>query len=245
MIGFVAWTEEKAPRRAGETAILRMRFLEVRLLRRKNTPAAVLRRRAAAGARKLQKLGVVRAVFPEDFPYEAVFAKHGVLPVETARLYRSLAGEWLRSELDARGIAGITRVAVCGDRLTGELVRAVTELCLRYRYVLLDLPDGGEELARQLRREFGVSLLLRPAAGQLEAAEAALLFAPRPDLRCAVALPLYDGAPAPKHVTLSAPSLEERTPSGCRRDQLFAALCAAGGLRPEQLAVKKVSAAQG
>ena len=238
MIGFVAWTEEKAPRRAGDAVVLRMRFLEVRLLRRKNTPAAVLRRRAAAAARKLQKLGVVRAVFPEAFPYEAVFAKYGVFPVETARLYRSIAGEWLRSELAAKGISGASRLAVCADRLTGELVRTMTELCLRYRYVLLDVAEGGEELARQLRREFGVSLLLRPSAAQLESAEALLLFAPRENLRCAVTLPLYDGAPAPQNVALSIPALEERTPPGCRRDQLFAALCAAGALRPEQIEVK-------
>ena len=238
MIGFVAWTEEKAPRRAGDAAILRMRFLEVRLLRRKSTPAAVLRRRAAAAAKRLQKLGVTHAVFPEAFPYEAVFEKYGVFPVEVTRLYRSIAGEWLRAEFAAREISGASKLAVCADRLTGELVRMVTELCLRYRYVLLDVGEGGEELARQLRREFGVSLLLRPDAGQLESAEALLLFAPRPGLRCAVTLPLYDGAPAPQNVTRSLPSLEERTPPGCRRDQLFAALCAAGALRPEQIEAK-------
>ncbi|WP_312614875.1 hypothetical protein [Oscillibacter sp.] len=238
MIGFVAWTEEKAPRRAGESAILRMRFLEARLLRRKNTPAAVLRRRAAGAAKKFQKVGVTRAVFPEAFPYEAIFEKYGVFPVEVTRLYRSIAGEWLRAELANRGISGATRVAVCADHLTGELVRAVTELCLRYRYVLLDIPDGGEELARQLRREFGVSLLLRPAPAQMEAAEALLLFAPRPELHCAVTLPLYDGAPVPAHVILNVPVQEERMPHGCRRDQLFAALCSAGALRAEQIEVR-------
>lgn len=238
MIGFVAWTEEKAPRRAGESSVLRMRFLEVRLLRRKNTPAAVLRRRAAAAAKKLQKLGVTRAVFPEEFSYEAVFAKYGVFPVDVMPLYRSLAGEWVRAEIAARGLAGEATAAVCADRLTGELVRAVTELCLRHRYVLLDVNDGGEELARQLRREYGVSLILRPSAGQLAEAQAALLFAPRPGLRCAVTLALYDGAEPPKNVTMTLPALEEQAPPGCRRDQLFAALCAAGALRPPQIEIK-------
>lgn len=238
MIGFVAWTEEKAPRRAEELAVLRMRFLGVSLRRKQNTPTAVLRRRAASTAKKLQKLGITRAVFPENFPYEAVFTKHGVSPVEVMPLYRSLAGEWLRAEIAAKGLSGAATAAVCGDRLTGELVRAVTELCLRYRYVLLDVPDGGEELARQLRREFGVSLILRPSAGQLAAAEAVLLFAPRPELRSNVVLALYDGAELPENVTLTLPALEDQLPSGCRRDQLFAALCGAGVLRAAQIEIK-------
>lgn len=238
MIGFVSWTEEKAPRRAVELAVLRMRFLEVSLRRRQNTPAAVIRRRAASAAKKLQKLGITRAVFPENFPYEAVFAKHGVSPVEVMPLYRNLAGEWLRAEIAAKGLSGTATAAVCGDRLTGELVRAVTELCLRYRYVLLDVPDAGEELARQLRREYGVSLILRPNAGQLAAAEAALLFAPRPMLRSTVVLALYDGAKPPENVTLTLPALDDHMPPGCRRDQLFAALCGAGALRAAQIEIK-------
>ncbi|MET0016409.1 hypothetical protein [Oscillibacter sp.] len=238
MIGFVAWTEERAPRRAEEQAVLRMRFLGVHLLRRKNTPAAVLHRRAVSAAKKLQKLGITRAVFPENFPYEAVFTKHGICPVEVMPLYRSLAVEWLRAEIAAKGLSGASTAAVCADRLTGELVRAVTELCLRYRYVLLDVPDGGEELARQLRREFGVSLILRPNAGQLSEAEAALLFAPRPELHSAVALALYDGAEVPENVTLTLPALEDQLPVGCRRDQLFAALCGAGVLRAAQIEIK-------
>ena len=238
MIGFVTWTEEKAPRRTEEIAVLRMRFCAVSVSRRKNTPAAILRRRAATAAGKLQKLGVTRAVFPEDFPYGAIFAKRGILPIEVMPLYRSLAGEWLRAALAAKELSGAATVAVCGDRLTGELVRTVTELCLRYRYVLLDIPDGGEELARQLRREFGVSLILRPAAGQIAAADGVLLFTQRPELRGGVVLALYDGTEVPKDVTLTLPALEDRLPVGCCREQLLAALCGAGVLRAAQIEMK-------
>ena len=59
----------------------------------------------------------------------------------------------------------------------------MTELVLRHRYVLLDLPYGGGDLCRQLRREYGVSLLLGPSQEQLEGAEAAVLFDPRTDCR--------------------------------------------------------------
>ena len=44
-------------------------------------------------------------------------------------------------------------MAVCAAQMTGELVRTVTELALRHRYVLLDLPYGGEDHCRQLRKE--------------------------------------------------------------------------------------------
>lgn len=236
MIGYITWTEGKAPRGVEETAILRMCFCRVSLLRKPGTPAAMLRRRAAAGARKLEKLGIQRAVFPVGFPYEAAFAKRGVLPVAVTPLYRAMAGEWLRAELAARGLTATATVAVCGDRLTGELVRTVTELCLRYRYVLLDIPSGGEELARQLRREYGVSLLLRPAAEQLAAAEGAVLFAPGKGLECPVVLPLYDGAPPPENMRLLLPpQLEGKLPDGMRRDQLLAAMVGAGMLRPAQI----------
>lgn len=238
MIGFVTWTEERAPRRAEELSILRMRFCRVYLTRRRGTPAPLERRRLAAAAKKLEKQGVTRAVFPEDFSQLAAFEKRGVVPVETLPLYRRLAGEWLKTSLAAKGLGGATTVAVCGERLTGELVRTVTELCLRWRYVLLDVPDGGEELARQLRREFGVSLVLRPSAAQLAAADAALLFTPRPELRNGVTLALYEGAAPPEHVRLELPALEEQLPAGCRRDQLLAALYGAGALRPEQIEVR-------
>lgn len=235
MIGFVTWTEEKPPRRAEERTILRMRFCAADILRRERTPAAVLRGRARAAAWALSRAGVVRAVFPEDFAFLTAFAKQNVVPVDVLPLYRRLAGEWLRAGLAARGVSGAAMAALCADRLTGEAVRAVTELCLRYRYVLLDVPEGGEELARQLRREFGVSLILRPAAGQLAAADGALLFSPRPELRGPVALALYDGAQPPENVRMRLPALEEQLPQGCRRDQLLAALWGAGALRPEQI----------
>lgn len=238
MIGYVTWTEEKAHHKVEEISILRMRFCRVCLLRKKGTPSAFAHRRASSAAAKLQKLGVTRAVFPADFPYISHFIKRGILPVEVMPLYRALAGEWLREELAVRGVTA-SSVAVCGDRLTGELVRTVTELCLRYRYVLLDIPEGGEELARQLRREFGVSLQLRPTAEQVATADGVLLFKFKEGIKNAVVLPLYNGAEPPSVLQMQLPPLlEEKLPAGCRRDQLFAAMTAAGILRPAQIELK-------
>lgn len=240
MIGYVQWTEEKKENRAGETAILRMRFYRVSILRREGTPELLVRRRAAQAASRLQKLGVTRAVFPEDFPYGTIFARRGILPTETLSLYRSLASDWIWAEMKARSLAPTAAVAVSGERLGGELTRTVTELCLRVRYVLLDVPYGAEELARQLRREYGVSLLLSPTKQQLDSADVLVLFSPRQELshKNPVVVPLYPGAQMdhPPRLRLP-PMLEENVPQGCRREELFAALLETGALRPSQIEV--------
>ena len=134
------------------------------------------------------------------------------------------------------------RVLAAGKKLrkrgVAQVVRTVTELALRHRYVLLDLPYGGEELCRQLRREYGVSLLLGPDREQLEGADALVLFDPRADLRRrdGVTLPLYDEA-APMGGVSLPPALEERLPEGAGRGQMLAALVEAGVLRLGQAGV--------
>lgn len=65
------------------------------------------------------------------------------------------------------GRPGGARVLVTANALSGEVVRTVTELALRHRYLLLTVPFGGEELCRRLRREYGVSVLLNPTAEQM------------------------------------------------------------------------------
>ena len=143
----------------------------------------MLRRRAASAAKRLRKAGVTRLVLPEGFPYGAQLERAGVGPVATVPLRRAAGGGAGPGRLARLRPSGGGRLAVAGDRLSGELARAVTELALGSRYVLLDVPYGGEALAAQLRREYGVSLLLTPARTQLEEADLLVLFGPRPDLR--------------------------------------------------------------
>ena len=148
-----------------------------------------------------------------------------------------IGGDWVRWTLEEKGQSPAgARVAVCTAQLTGEVVRTVTELSLRHRYVLLDLPYGGEELCRQLRREYGVSLLLGPAREQLEGADALVLFDARTDLKNPAALALYDESQPLPPVSLP-PAMEEALPPGADRGQMLAALREAGVLRPGQIAV--------
>ena len=242
MFGLWIWTPPERGKRQkaveeGELLVLHTRFYCVRVLRGPRTPEAVARRRTAAAARRLQRAGVRRAVLPEEFPYGELLARRQIEPADTLALRRELAAEQTRRQMEERGMPG-GRVAVAADAMSTELVRTVTELALRSRYVLLDVPYGGTELAGRLRREYGVALQLGPDPAQLEAAEALVLFAPRTDLRRnnPVVVEAYRGTRAPLPPLLLPPALEEQLPRGCCRSQLLAALRESGALRPGQIA---------
>ena len=165
MVGLFTWVEPQKGQksiRLEERLVLRMRFLQAEIV--KSSHGAILSRRVLAAGKKLRKRGVTQIVLPEAFPFREQIIKCGLRPVSTLALRRAIAADWVRTGLAEKGmpVAG-ARVAVSAAALTGEAVRTVTELCLRHRYVLLDLPYGGEELCRQLRREYGVSLLLGPS----------------------------------------------------------------------------------
>ena len=244
MIALLEWTPPERGKRmksvtVKEESVLHLRLLRAGVQRGTRTPETILRRRVLAAGKRLRRLGVTQAVLPEGFPYGQELARNGIRPVSTLSLRRALAADWVRWALEEKGQnAAGARVAVCAAQLTGEVVRTVTELCLRHRYVLLDLPYGGEELCRQLRREYGVSLLLGPSKEQLEGAEALVLFDARTDLarKNPAVLTLYDESQPLPPMGLP-PAMEQSLPPGADRGQLLAALREAGILRPGQIAV--------
>lgn len=226
-----------------QQGILHMRFATVEVVRSERTPEVLVRRRVQSAARRLQKAGVSKVVLPKDFSYLQQLGKYGITPVSTLPLRRQLAAEWVQVAMEEQGLCGSSaKVAVTASQMTAELVRTVTELSLRNRYVLLEVPYGGEELGRQLRREYGVSLLLEPAAEQMEEAEALVLFDNRPDLRRKnpVVLELYQGAQSPLPPLVLPPALEEQLPKDADRGQLLAALQEGSVIRPGQIALGKV-----
>ena len=249
MFGILNWTLPERGKRqkavfAAERMTLHTRFYCIYVLRGPRTPETVIRRRVSSAAKKFQKIGIRRVVLPESFGYEALLARRELEPVDTLTLRRELAAEMVRRGLEDRGLSG-GRVAVSADAMSAELVRTVTELALRCRYVLLDIPFGGEELAGRLRREYGVSLLLAPDRAQMESSEALVLFAPRTDLHREnpVVVEAYRGAAAPFPPLLLPPALEEQLPAGCCRPQLLAALRESGALRPGQISLGRDGAA--
>ena len=80
MIGLLLWKiPEKRGRslRVGERSILHMRFTCAEIARGPKTPEAVLRRRVSAAGKRLRKLGITRAVLPDEFAYRTCWSGRG------------------------------------------------------------------------------------------------------------------------------------------------------------------------
>lgn len=229
LYGFVTWGEKIAPERM---EVLHTPFVKVTL--RRGRAEALTRRRVRQAARKLRKLGITQAVLPESFGYRELLEKEGVFPVTTLPLRTEIAADWVRAALVGKGMApsGV-KVAVAAEHLTAEVVRTVTELSLRHRYVLLSVPRGGEELGRRLRREYGVALRVDP--GNAEDAEVVVEFTKGTRTGSVLTLRLWDEEQSLPQLLLP-PGQEEALPTGVDRGQLLAALRKTG-------AVKQVSVA--
>jgi len=244
MTGLLLWREKTPGTREKtvtlvEKRVLHARFLCAEVLREERLPEFLLRRRVLAAVKRLRKAGVTTVVLPEAFPQTLLSERTGLHPVSTVPLRQLIAADWVRMELTRRKLpdAG-ARVAVSAPVLTGEVVRTVTELVLRHRYVLVDIPRGTEEFSRRLRREYGVSLLDAADPQQLAKAEALVIFGsePRQEVQNPVVLRLADEEmPLPE--LLLPPALESQLPAGANRGQLLAALLQAGALRPGQVSV--------
>ena len=98
---------------------------------------------------------------------------------------------------------------------------------------------GGENFARDLRREYGLSLLLEPSADQMDRADALVLFAPRTDLTLdnPIFYALYPGGEAGRgRLPLCLPAeAAAQAETNCDQEQLAAALYAMGAIALETL----------
>lgn len=240
MVGMMLWEPTGhilCPIVLKEINVLHVRFLRAGILRGERTSETVVRRRVKSAGKKLLRQGTGRVVLPAGMPTEAL--PEGLRPAGTLPLRRAVAADWCGEllRLRDRNPAG-ARVLVTANALSGEVVRTVTELALRHRYLLLEVPYGGEELCRRLRREYGVSVLLHPAPG--DPADIQIAFDPT-ERRGESFLPLYDEAlPMPRLIL--PPELELRLPENADRGQLLSVLWEMGALRPGQVAVQLKSA---
>lgn len=240
MLGYIIYGDGPKRPEIGERRLLGAPFLTLSMGQPARPQSPLARRRALAAAGRMRERGVRGAVFPVDFPYTALFLSQGICPVDTLPLRRALAAPLTRRKLEALGL-GPTQavVAVAADQLVREVEEAVRSLAVSFRYVLLDARAGGEALARELRREYGVSLLLDPARDQMDRADALLLYAPRPKLAGdnAIVWGLYPGGEIGRgRLPLPLPAaLMDRVEPNCGREQLTAALFALGALPLEAI----------
>ena len=237
MFGMILWKE---PGRGAavtmvEKHVLHARFYCAQIARGPRTPELVVRRRVAKAVRRLKSAGALRVVLPEGSAADVL--PKGLRPVSTLALRRAIAADWAGELLRLRQQPpGGARVLVTANALSGEVVRTVTELALRHRYLLLTVPFGGEELCRRLRREYGVSVLLNPTAEQMAEAAVQIAFDPVEAVGGGF-LPLYDEQ-MPLPALLLPPSIEACLPKGVNRGQLLSVLWEHGALRPGQVTVR-------
>ena len=238
MIGMMRWDphgQRLRPISLKETGVLHIRFLCADMVRRERMSSAAAGRRIHSAGKKLLRQGVERVVLPAGTTADAL--PEGLRPVSTLPLRRAIAADWCGELLRLRGESPAgARVLVTANALSGEVVRTVTELSLRHRYLLLAVPYGGEELCRRLRREYGVSLLLNPERSQREETSIHIAF----DAAEAAGggfLPLYDET-LPLPYLLLPPEVETRLSEGVDRGQLLSVLWGTGALRPGQVSVR-------
>ena len=164
---------------AGNRFLVRLsreRLLGLPLLRGEVPGRALTPRRVRRTARAIRKAGVVRVLAPEGFSlWEEVLAQ-GLRPVETGELCRTLAVPIALAALAGDGVPlRQASVTLQGDRVTRALRMAAMELCPQVRQLLVEVPTGGEELQRELNREFGLPVV---EGGPERRAQLTLCFSP-------------------------------------------------------------------
>lgn len=146
--------------------LAREQVLGLPLLRGEAPGSGFTARRVRRTARALRRRGVTRALAPEGFPFWEEAAAQGLRPVETGELCRALAAPIALAALAAEGVPlRRATVALRGERVTRRLWEAALTLCPVVRQLLVEVPAGGEDLRRTLRREFGLPAV-EGAAGQ-------------------------------------------------------------------------------
>ena len=179
MYGYIVWTKELRRPVVTEWEIQQLRFRCVAIPLRKGIPRFIQRRLVSRAAGLLHKEGVARAVFPKAFPWLDIFAEYHVFPADPMVMCRALAAELVQTRLHARGQTGKgVLVAVCTHRITEEVRRTVTELCIRNRYVILAAAERDDGFCRRLRREYGIPLVQTENPEQLAKAAVLVRFSP-------------------------------------------------------------------
>lgn len=241
MLGYIIY-REGGPKRPelGDRQLSGGNFVTLEMGCGASPNGPIARYRARQGVRMLREAGVRSAVFPVDFPYTALFIRQGVLPVDALPLRRTLAAPLTRRRLESGGYSPAQAVvAVSGERPVREVTECAKALALSYRYVLLSVKGDAEPFARNLRREYGISLLLEPSPDQLNRADALVLFSPRNDLALnnPILYALYPGGEAGRgRLPLALPpEVAGQVEPNCDQEQLAAALYAMGALTMENL----------
>lgn len=154
MLGVLRWSPDRRVV-LGRGQVLGLPVLEARL----DPGGRWGGRRLDRAARLLARQGIRRILPLRDFDRWRELERRGLLPVEPLPLYRAMAGELALAVLHRAGKeAGRAGIALRGERVDAELARAARLLCPRVRTLIIQVPRGGEQLARELYWEFGAAV---------------------------------------------------------------------------------------
>lgn len=113
--------------------------------------------RLRRGARRLARAGARRVLVPQGFDRWTILERWDLRPVDPVPFLRFYAHQIVLAALQRREIAPNTAtVALRGRRVDRDMARCAQLLCPLVRQVAVSAPQGGEELSRWLRREYGL-----------------------------------------------------------------------------------------
>ena len=162
-------------------------------------------RRLKRAGKAFRTGGALRVLTPREFDLWPLLTPFGLRPVNPEPFVRAQAVPLALAALERRGLSpDRATVALRGRRACREMARAAAELCPAVRRLVVDAPQGGQELALWLREEFGIPVLPPGEGGH-----AALRFQAECPRVEEVSLDLYGPAPQLAGLTLAAPGLAE------------------------------------
>lgn len=125
--------------------------------------------RLRRGTKRLAQAGIRRVLVPQGFAQWPILAHWDLRPVDPVPFLRFYAPQIILAALKRQKIASHTAtVALRGQRVDRDMARCAQLLCPLVRQVAVSAPQGGEELSRWLRREYG--LPVQPDGAQVSLA---------------------------------------------------------------------------
>lgn len=124
---------------------------------------------SALHQQKIRKLS-----FRNHFPYKQQFLRESFFEIESLFLFQTMAGE-IAAKISGDGEK---TAAFFARRVMEYEERALISLCANYRYVMLQVDEGGSAVSRNIRRKYGISVIDKPTDYQLNGADMALFFSP-------------------------------------------------------------------
>ena len=183
--------------------------------------------RLRRAGKSFRRSGITRVLTPEGFRDWPLLAP--LEPVSPEPLVRFKADALALAALRRRDLSPErSTVALRGIRVDRDIERAAVRLCPGVRRLIISAPNGGAELSRYLRQEFGVPILPPEERGDLTLSFSPRLSAPEGGLTLFGQTPGLDG------LTLCAPDLLEED----RRSlPLLSALWQGGCIRAEAVKI--------